>query len=275
MTQMYVQMLVLVAVLGVEELDHAKMEAWLKKDDEHAIKKAFIHNEEAALPFVDEYLEGGLAKLEEGKDKASTRDQYAKGVAFAKMADEALSNGVLSKYASAYVGWTPEQQKQFREAQAEYRKGRELMSKPAEALPHLEQSLKLCSPLGDLWGQAMCFSKLTTTLHALNRHDDAVGAASKAIILNESLHQLSAQAQDLITRAHCFAALDKKTEAEKDLQAASVVINKVQDEKRKAELRNRCAEIYQMIGRKDMADAMRDAAARIEKDSSATSQPKD
>lgn len=245
------------AALAADDLDRSKLEKSLADKDNKSIVQAIKDNEEAVLPFFDEYLEGGLAALEKGEPRAAAEESFAKGVAFAKLADEALGGSVFSNYANAFAAWKPEQQKQFREGQTEFRKGvKVLAEQPEQAVVHFKKSLVLCEPLGDAWGQAMCLSKIAAAHAALGNHAPAIEAATAAFEVNKGLHQVSAQTGDLIFRAECRAKSGKKEDCEKDLVAALALTKRIKDAKRGEALMKRCAEVYRLNGNKDLADAI-------------------
>lgn len=253
----WINVVIVAAVCGAESLDRAQLEQFLYKKNTKAIVQAFKDYEEEVLPFFDEYLEGGLAALEKGAPKTAADESFAKGVAFARLADEALGGSVFANYATAFSTWKPEQQKQFREGQTEYRKGREALAKqPEQALVHFKKSLVLCEPLGDAWGKAMCLSKIAAAHAALGNHGPAIEAATAAFEVNKGLHQVSAQTGDLIFRAECRAKSGKKEDCEKDLVAALTLTKRIKDEKRAAALMKRCADVHRLNGNKDQADAI-------------------
>lgn len=248
---------VTLSTLAADGLDRRKLEKSLADKDTKAIVLAFKEHEEDVLPFFDEYLEGGLAALEKGEPRAAAQESFDKGVAFARLADEALGGSVFANYATAFAAWKPEQQKQFREGQTEYRKGREALAKqPEQALVHFKKSLVLCEPLGDAWGKAMCLSKIAAAHAALGNHGPAIEAATAAFEVNKGLHQVSAQTGDLIFRAECRAKSGKKEDCEKDLVAALALTKRIKDEKRAAALMKRCADVHRLNGNKDQADAI-------------------
>lgn len=248
---------VALTAMAAEGLDRAKLEACLDKKDTKTIVQAFKDNEEDVLPFFDEYLEGGLAAIEKNEPAEVSKERFAKGVAFAKLADEALGGSVFSNYASAFAAWKPEQQKHFREGQNEYRTGSKVIAKqPEQALVHFKKSLVLCEPLGDAWGQAMCLSKIAAAHAAMGNHAPAIEAATAAFEVNKGLHQVSSQTGDLIFRAECRAKSGKKEDCEKDLVAAMALTKRIKDEKRAAAMMKRCGEVYRLNGNKDLADAI-------------------
>lgn len=254
----------LIAALAADGLDRSKLEKSLADKDTKTIIQVFKDNEEDVLPFFDEYLEGGLAAQEKGEPRAAAEESFAKGVAFAKLADEALGGRVFANYATTFSKWKPEQQKQFREGQAEYRKGREALAKqPEQALIHFKKSLVLCEPLGDAWGQAMCLSKIAAAHAAMGNHSAAIGAATAACELNLRLHQVSAHVGDLILRAECRAKTGKKEDCEKDLYGALALTKRIKDVKRAEAMMKRCSEVYRQNGNNDVADAIdKDLAER-------------
>lgn len=258
MSSFAVSVFSVIAAMAADGLDRPKLEKALADKDAKTVVQAFKDNNEEVLPFFDEYLEGGLAALEKGAPKSAAEESFAKGVAFAKLADEALGGSVFANYANAFAAWKPEQQKQFREGQAEYRKGREVLAKqPEQALVHFKKSVVLCEPLGDAWGKAMCLSKIAAAHAAMNNHGPAIEAASAAFELNKSLHQVSAATGDLIFRAECRAKAGKKDDCEKDLAAATTLARKLKDEQRTNALLTRCHDVYLIVGNQKAAEAIK------------------
>jgi len=257
LTSTCIATLVTLTTLAADGLDRKKLEKSLADKDTKAIVQAFKDHEEEVLPFFDEYLEGGLAALEKDEPRAAAQESFDMGVAFARLADEALGGSVFANYATAFAAWKPEQQKHFREGQTEFRKGREVLAKqPEQALVHFKKSLVLCEPLGDAWGKAMCLSKIATAQAALGNLGPAIEAATAAFEVNKGLHQISAQTGDLILRAECRARSGKTEDCEKDLLAAMALTRRIKDEKRVEALMKRCAEVYRQNGNKDLADAI-------------------
>lgn len=250
------------AAMAANGLDRTRLEKSLADRDNTVIVQAFKSNEEDVLGFIDEYFEGGLAAAEAGKPKSEMQAQYDKGVAFAKLADEALGGDTFSKYANAFTHWTPPQQKDFRQGQAEYRKASKVLTTdPATALAHLEKSLKLCTPLGDTWGQAMCMSKVAVARHALKKYAEAIEAATRAAALNESIHFLGSQAGDLLIRAQCHADTDDPKAAVRDVKHAVEIARRMKDAKRRSDVLKKCEAMYTRLGQNDAADALKKEAS--------------
>ena len=149
--------------------------------------KAALHDDGwQVLPYIDSHCEGWLSMVERGaadneEGRKAMADMQAKGRKLADLADAALGDTRFTTYVSAFYGWTPEQQKQFREGQALYHDGEKLLStatSPVEAkraLTPLQQSYERARPLGDTWGQSMAMA-----LIARIQADNDMDAESRA-----------------------------------------------------------------------------------------------
>jgi hypothetical protein len=135
--------------------------------------KSALHDDGwQVLPYIDSHCEGWLAMLERGagdseQGRKELADMQAKGRRLADLADAALGDTRFTVYVSNFYGWTPEQQKSFREGQSLYHDGEKLLStatSPDEAkraLTPLQQSYERARPLGDTWGQSMALALMS------------------------------------------------------------------------------------------------------------------
>lgn len=159
---------------SIERASSTNTSAWLAQDahpvererlvklldasDSKEIVATFRAHPGATLPFIDSFLEGGLAMIEKQGDagREPAAKSFATGVRFATLADEAFPGAKFHAYANAFANWKPEEQKSFREGQKLYRAGMKGAKKDAaQALADLQSSLALATKLGDLWGMAM------------------------------------------------------------------------------------------------------------------------
>ena len=103
-----------------------------------------------ALPFVDQYLEGGLALLESGGSREEAMKSFRKGIKFAQLADQAAPGAAFAEYATNFASWTPAEQQRFREGQAAYKAGRGLAKDDsAQAYDQFRKALSIANALGD------------------------------------------------------------------------------------------------------------------------------
>ena len=172
----------------------------LDAGDTGMIVQVFRRHPGQTLPFIDSFLESGLAMIEQGKDPAEALNSFRTGIRFAALADEAFGGTTFADYANSFASWSPTEQKSFREGQREYKAGVKAED-PKEALVHLRQSLALARPLGDAWGQAMAQQAMAEKLLALGDHEAAVAAASAAAELNSGLKLQSDAAESWLLAA--------------------------------------------------------------------------
>lgn len=208
---------------GPPPLD-ALFEGAIGRKDDAAIEGAFRERPFEVILLVDGYLEAWLSNVEgkaEGEAKvADPKTLLDKALDSAARADKALGGDGYTKYAKAWAGWTPEQQKQFRQGQAEYGAGRAAQKdkKLAEAKKHYENSLGLAAPLGDLWGEAQAHQSLGDVAMGEDRVDAAIEHFTKAKTIYASIrHQGGMRSMRALGVAH-----EKKGEhaaARKELEA--------------------------------------------------------
>lgn len=191
----------LAVALGAAPVDDAmtpqRLERMLADGDRTMIVQTFRRYPAEVLPFIDSYLEGGLAMIESGKDAAEALDSFRRGIQFAELADTAFAESIFAEYAAGFGSWSPKEQKLFREGQAAYRKGREL-GETAEAAAELRRSYQLAEQLGDSWGMAMAAQRLATVLTALGDLDEANRFVAKAIELNSRLQLRTQHIRSLV-----------------------------------------------------------------------------
>lgn len=235
-----------------DALDKPRLETWLAAGDHSLIVQVFRRHSDGVLPFIDDYLEGGLKMIEEGKPEHEALSSFRTGVRFARLADEALGGTAFADYASSFASWSPTERKRFREGQAEFRTGRAENSDAEKALAHYTKSLKLAEPLGDAWGTAMALGGIAESLVKLGRRAEALEYAWRAASLNEWLHLRKAQIAATLT------ALDAGGVS--SLGPAPIVarletlLRDDDDPDFKRGVAQRCAALLRDAGQKDAAD---------------------
>lgn len=139
------------------------------------------------LPTIDSYLEGSLKLVEasEAPDQDAIVGMHAKAMGGARAADEAFGSVVFSEYASSFIGWTREQQKQFRLGQKAYGDARaaQQADRFEDALAAGQDCVTKAQPLGDWWGTAMGYSAIGAAQKGLGNVEKALTAftSSRAI----------------------------------------------------------------------------------------------
>ena len=139
------------------------------------------------LPTIDSYLEGSLKLVEssETPDQKAIDGMHAKALAGARAADEAFGSVIFSEYASSFIGWNREQQKQFRLGQKAYGDARTSLQSGSfdDALSAGKDCLAKAQPLGDWWGTAMGYSAIGAAQKGLGDTEKALTAytSSRAI----------------------------------------------------------------------------------------------
>lgn len=148
-------------------------------------------NPASILYTIDADLEGSLKLVEasETPDAEKIASLQKRALFGASCAEEATGHPILVEYATSFVGWTREQQKDFRKGQAAYGAARGAMKKGEfeAAAKHGRECSKLAEPLGDWWGTAMGFAAEGAALAAAEKHDAALTPLSRARLIYHDL----------------------------------------------------------------------------------------
>lgn len=280
--------------VGADAVSRERLGPMLAAGDEGMIVATFKRRPGSTLPFIDSYLEGGLALIEkgakEGKDATAEATQsFRMGVRFAKLADQAFGGTDFSDYANAFASWSPSEQKAFREGQRLFREGMKVMKgekpDPAKAIESLERSLRLAEGLNDTWGQAMAqgaladvqfarYEAMKTASGADAKASDAADsllvradqAARAAVTLNRKVRLDEDRVGALLTMAKTAKALGGRSEARAvPLQEAWALVRR--DMSMSAELRGTVADAliqaFDEMKRPDAADEVRRELAAL------------
>ncbi|MDZ4754275.1 MAG: hypothetical protein SGJ11_07235 [Phycisphaerae bacterium] len=194
-------------------MDKTRLQTMLVDGDTSMVAATFRRRPGQTLPFIDGYLEGGLKMIEKGGDgaKPEALNSYRTAIKFAKVADEAFSTTVFSRYATAFASWSPSEQKSFREGQRLFRAGmKAAKDDPKAGLAMLRESLALAAPLGDLWGEAMAhqgIAEVSLKVDDAEHKEDAMASSSRAVKLYSQLFMVDDWAQALQLRVAALRAM--------------------------------------------------------------------
>ncbi|MBI3818970.1 MAG: hypothetical protein HY286_09800 [Planctomycetes bacterium] len=186
------------------------------KGDKAGIVNLWKEHPHEALSVIDEYLEGALAKIEKGAAPAEEiAKMHERAVRGALLIDEALGRPIFSDYASSYAGFTPEQQKQFRNGQKASGAARQAMKKKdyKTAKDESQKCIDFARPLGDWWGAASGYAGLADAQEALGEKDAALDSAQMARLLHNNLGFASNEYHDLGVMARMLVELGRKDRA--------------------------------------------------------------
>jgi hypothetical protein len=256
-----------------DAVDRTRLQAMLAAGDNGMIVATFKRHPAETLPFIDNYLEGGLAMIEKKGDAAASdaMQSFRQGVRFAKLADEAFGGTTFSDYANAFASWSPSEQKSFREGQKLYREGAKLLKDDAaKAVPALERSYELASSLRDTWGMAMAAAALADAhLKLGDEHlQPAFSFAERAVRLYQSVQFEKELVGPLRASAAARAGLSKNPADSDIADALRRAWSIVRDSSSDTALRRAVAEEYcaalERAGKKDDADKVRADLAKRE-----------
>lgn len=245
-------------------LDPKQLDALLASGDTTIIAQRFKRHPGEVLPFIDEYLEGGLAMIEKAPADAAAAqralDSWRRGIKYAEIANQAFGEVVFVEYAAAFAGWTPQEQLRFREAQKEFRESRQKSKdSPADAIAGYRRSLAIADGLGDYWGVAMNQLAIAQASKELGRMQEGHDAALKAMELFGRLQLRPSYIKSLLTCAELRQALQYPDNGVGQYRMALQMLpNDAKPEQRKAIVDPLIAAL-EKIGRKDEADKLRAA----------------
>jgi len=260
-------------------MDKARMEKWLADGDDELIVQTFRRHPDDVLGFIDEYMEGGLKMIEEGKTEHEAMASFRIGVKFGKLADKAFGETIFTEYTASFASWSPAERKRFREGQKEYRAGKAAMTEPAKALEHFEKSLKLAEPLGDHWGTAMALAgvadaklqlKKAAEVENSDSFSDALWAADRAIKLNEQLRLRQAQIEAALIEGELHLKFGHGVGGDKLDVLQRKLLRASDTPEYRRRILERCAQIFENARMTKYAEEVREKIKRIQP---ATTQP--
>jgi len=195
-----------------------RLEAMLDAESEAPVIQTFRRHPNRVLPFIDGYLEGGLALLEKATEDGTAEkdmlpddvsEKYTLALRFAALADRAFGETIFTEYAANFVGWSPQERERFRTAQRLHREGREAFeSDPERALRLYRQSFLLSESVGDHWGMAMNQDGIAAAGGRTDRLDEAHEAAIKAVSLNGRLQLRMQHIRSMLAAGRLQAKMD-------------------------------------------------------------------
>ena len=182
-------LLIAVVVCGTVSAQNTKatFEDLVAKKAGNEIVELWKNSPFDTLPTIDSYLEGSLKLVETSgtPDQKAIDAMHATAMAGAIAADEAFGSVVFSEYASSFIGWNREQQKQFRLGQKAFANaGAAIKAERFKAaLAAGQDCVAKAQPLGDWWGTAMGYSAIGAAHKGLGDSEKALTAftSSRAI----------------------------------------------------------------------------------------------
>jgi hypothetical protein len=253
--------------IAAEAMAADRLEQLLMHGDEAMVVQTFRRHPSSVLPFIDEFLEGGLAIIEQGrKNPVPNQDpqrvamaNYKRAMQYAKLANDAFGEVIFTEYAGAFGGWSPMEQQRFREGQAQYRQGRELAkSSPEEAIPILRRSLSLADSLGDYWGMAMAQLAIADACATLSRAQEGHDAAIKAIELFGRLHLKPSHVKALTTCATLRQQMQVPDMGTGQLRMALQVLPADAPVAQRREIVDQLIELLTRLGRTEEVERLRE-----------------
>ena len=250
-----------------EELDGA--------GDHAGVVKLWRENPYQVLYVIDSYLEGSLKRIEteEQVDQDQIRHMLERAIRGARAADEAFGGFMFSDYATAFAGWSPDEQFRFREGQKAYKNAQQSLRSAdfEKALQYAKDSLQIAQPLGDWWGMAMALGVLGDAHEALGHYEAALDAHSRARVVNSSLHLLSSEYRNLHSISRCLSRLGRTLRAELVIARALECSVLLEDEAGRVDLLETRLKVEEDSGHHERAEATRKEIAELREHAGAPS----
>jgi hypothetical protein len=249
-----------------DAMNKTRLQSMLVAGDEGMVVATFKRFPGQTLPFIDSYLEGGLAMIEKGSDTAAvdSLQSFRMGIKFAKLADQAFGGTEFSDYANAFASWGPAEQKSFRQGQRLFKEGmKAAVDDKAKAIGILESSLRITESLNDTWGQVMANSGLAEVHLAMGGEEHAAKAeqaARAAVTASRKVRLDEDRVSALRVHAAAIKALGGKADARATpLQEAWALLRR--DPAMSAELRKAVADdliaAFEELKRPDAAEEVK------------------
>lgn len=257
--------------------EREELEGMLESGDTRSLSRWFTQNRDKALPFIDSYLEGGLAMIEKGEDEAEAQASFEKGVAFARVASQGLREPAYHKYASAFASWTPEQRVSFREGQKLFGAGRKALAEgdAEKSLELHQESFAKARPLGDLWGMAMAQGGMGSANAALGKHEEALRAFDQAVALNAKLGLRMSELMTRVAQSKSYRAMSRSRAAAGTMMEAERKLNDDDPKPVVVAVLMELAEAYDAMGQPEHAERYRNRIPRDEEDDEADDDDED
>ncbi len=163
-----------------------------EKSDSASIVELWRKNPGETLQVIDSYLEGSLREVEKKGDPQKVAAMHTRALRGARAASEAFDTPIFVDYASSFVGWTAEQQRDFRAGQAAFKAAMGAMQKQDwdGAIEQGNECVRRARPLGDWWGTAMGLGIIGQAEAQRGDAEAALEALSQARLINHDLRLL-------------------------------------------------------------------------------------
>lgn len=229
--------------------------------DRAGLASLFQANPDAILVTIDADLEAGLSAWEQDPTGRSAEDTagplHARALWAAQVASAATGRPIFADYASAFVGWSPEQKQAFRNGQRAFGRGRGLVANRdlPGALAAAVECRTLALPLGDWWGAAMGYSLEGQVLVSLDRAAEAVAPLGQARLIYAQLGLVGPEYGCVTTLADCLASLEAWPRVRQTADAGLALARKLGDGDGELVLLGRRREAELALGLDDAAIA--------------------
>lgn len=200
------------------------------------------------LVTFDADLEAGLATWEQSPDEpneGAIAELHDRALWAAEVASDVTGHPIFADYASAFVGWTPDQKRSFRRGQQAHGRAMSALQggQLEDAVAAGRECRELALPLGDWWGTAMGYTAEALALARLERWDEALVAAGHARNLYRDLGLLRSEYQSARILADASYALGRRSRARVALKAAIEIAAKVGDEQGQRAMKERLSQL--------------------------------
>ncbi|RKY20646.1 MAG: hypothetical protein DRQ55_07015 [Planctomycetota bacterium] len=236
--------------------------------DEAGMAQLWLANPGAILVTIDADLEAGLATWEQSPanpDAEAVAALHDRALWAAEVASRATGHPIFADYASAFVGFTTDQKRDFRAGQQAFGKARAAAgARDLEAaLAAARECRDLALPLGDWWGGAMGLAMEGQMLLQLDRAAEAITPLEQARLIYADLGLSGSEYGVLVALADALATLERWPRTRVAADHAVALARSLGDADGLARLLARRREAERALGLDDAAQATADELAAL------------
>ncbi len=247
----------------------ARFEALDDKHDVAGIVQLWKDHPADTLGVIDSYLEGSLSKLERDPkvDPALLAAMRARALRGALAADQAFQTAIFADYASAFAGFSAEEQKRFREGQALFHEASSALHAGSlkDGLEKARTSWERARPLGDWWGSAMALGAMARAELTLGEYGHALEHACQARQIDHDLRLIDSEYGDLIAAGSAADGLERWDRQLVLAQSGLALARQYKDQDRQAQFFAQIARAQDKLGDKAGAEKTREEFNQLQK----------
>jgi len=179
----------------------------------------------SALTTFDADLERSLALREKSPEQpplAEIAALHDRALLAARAASDALGTPIFADYASAFVGWSEQEQRDFRDGQMIVKEAHKLLAEgeAMRAQQLAQDAIDRTAYLGDWWGNAMAYAVRGRAQQASSSFQHALTSYAQARLIYNQLHLTGSEFTNLHRMVNMLVLLEHWPRAQVACEAA-------------------------------------------------------